>query len=171
MDWLRSRKLKKGTKQWNDLYNCLHDFAMEYWVYIVLIDEKEWDIQKIETTKSAAVSDLRLAARIWPEGKSILEDMERWFDRQVKVREVEHINRNLSITERIYIKRVSGGDLGEWDDIQQQLKWAKSAMFACCDKIKKLTSIDVQSWLEHLNVDEDRMVMDKLKKETGNHTE
>ena len=91
MPWFQKDKtIEQDTDRWRNLHDCLQSYSNDMLAYRVLIDGPDWDLRKIQMVIAAVETDLRLAERIWPEGKPILVRMRRWFSKMVQVREEEH---------------------------------------------------------------------------------
>lgn len=76
MSWLSKQNVEQGTEQWQNLYDCFHNFAKDFQEYLALIDGK-WDVPKIQNQIYAVDSNLLHAEQIWPEGKPILKKIRK----------------------------------------------------------------------------------------------
>ena len=153
MGWLqKNRKLEQGTERWKDLRNCLYSFSVDLWGYLIEIDDKDWDLQKIQKRIEAVEINLRLAERIWPEGKPIIMRMRRWFATIINVREEEHTlcvhPVELDFKNPKKFERENAVWTQSMNEVQNKLEQAGKGMLDCCDEIKKWTSIDLRNWLE-----------------------
>jgi hypothetical protein len=152
----KSKRVQRGTGRWRELHACLDKFATDFWRYLALIDGAEWDRRAIQMQVAAIESDLTLAGRIWPEGKSTFDQMGRLFATMVRIREDER-----AIVVEGKEQRTDFSDFEKWqrestlrsqrmNEVMKKLESLSGPMRACTDEIKKWTSIDVQSMLDTL---------------------
>jgi hypothetical protein len=157
MSWLRKEKtLEIGTERWKKLHKYLKCFAGDIWGYVVLIDDKYQDLQKIRTKIDAIENDLRLAEKTWPEGKSIIKRMRHWVVLMIQARNdeqrlVEWSNAHpQQWNSKNYEKQRRENLL--WlqanNEMKKKLDLSFEGILECSDEIKNWTSINSRVWLE-----------------------
>jgi hypothetical protein len=102
----------------------------------------------------AVETDLRSAEQIWPDGKSIIERIRRWYSTMIKLRQEEHrlvlcpLDFKCPAEQLLRENAVWKQAMGE---VHEKLKRAGNGMFACFDEVEKRTSIDVNTLLKDVN--------------------
>jgi hypothetical protein len=155
-------KLKHGSPQWRELRDSLLAFSQDLWVYLIEIEDQDWQEGRVRALVDVARKDLQRAYAAWPEGKDVMARLADLFEQSIQVREREHAlvlaaphRQPVSDPSRYHAASVKWQN--SMRETERQLAQVGEKMFACCDRIKKQTGIDLRTVLETPQIPEDKL--------------